>query len=63
MTLPLTPEWLLLFAVSDAVQVAIPALVFNLSGADPALRSVKDVSLFLDFGCIINTAVSSLWGT
>jgi len=63
LALPLTPEWLLVFAVSDAVQVAIPALVFNLSGADPALKSVKDVSLFLVFGCIINTMVSGLLGT
>ena len=63
LALPLTPGWLLLFAVADAVQVAIPVLVFHLSGADPALKSVKDVTLFLLFGCIINTVVSGLIGT
>ncbi len=63
LALPLTPEWLLLFAVADAVQVAIPVLVFHLTGADPALTSVKDVILFVFFGCIINTIVSGLLGT
>jgi integral membrane sensor domain MASE1 len=44
-------------------QVAVPTLAFRLSGANPALGSVKDVSLFLIFGCTLNTILSGLIGT
>ncbi|HWQ64982.1 MAG TPA: hypothetical protein VN429_11240 [Methanospirillum sp.] len=63
LTLPIAPEWVFVFALSEGVQVAVPALAFRLSGANPALRSVKDVSLFLIFGCILNTILSGLIGT
>lgn len=64
MALPSIPYlWALVFSLADAIEVAIPALAFWYFKANPDIRRIKDLTIYLIFGLILNTLVGAFVGT
>ena len=51
----------LLFQICTVYEIAVPMWAFRKFKCDPRCRDIKSIVVFLIFGAIINSAVSSLW--
>ncbi len=50
------------WSLADLWQVLIPLLAFKISNVDVALRTGRDIGIFLVFGWIMNNVVGAAWG-
>jgi hypothetical protein len=50
------------FSAADLLQALIPAAVFAVAGADPALRSPRDWAYFLAFAMLAANLAGAVWG-
>jgi integral membrane sensor domain MASE1 len=63
-TLPSIPVgWAMVFSLADMAEVAIPAVAFWYFKADPALKTIRDMGIYLVFGIVINSLAGAFIGT
>ena len=57
----LSPDINALYSLADVLLAGIPALMFRILKANPDLRRIRDIVVYVIFGLVINTFVSAVW--
>lgn len=62
-SLPISIGWAMAFSLADALEVAIPVIAFRFFSVDPALKSRKDIGVYVLFGIVLNSVTGAIGGT
>jgi len=53
----------IVWSLADFWQVVIPLMAFRFFGADPSVRTARDMGVLLVFGIVVNNLVGAIWGS